>query len=132
MERDVSSSFFSEVHRRQLEEINRAIINFRNGREEAINQILSEILVVQPIQVPEDFWEPVKVTIKDTEGVFKFTDEEWECLICREERTKKTKLHCCGQEICDSCVDNWFNKESVKCPFCKRDIRDLNSDDNSS
>lgn len=128
MEEDVSSSFFSEVHRRQLEEINRVILNFRNNREEAINQIISEILVVvQPVQVPEDFWEPVKVTIKDTEDVFKFTNEEWECIICREERTKKTKLNCCGQEICDSCVNNWFNKESVKCPFCKRDIRDDNS-----
>jgi len=26
--------------------------------------------------------------------------------------------------MCSSCVNRWF-KESVKCPFCKQDIREL-------
>jgi hypothetical protein len=104
---DVISDFLIERHRREMEELNRAII-----------------VIVDSISViPPDFWEPVKVTVDDDKK-FEFVDENWECFICREERTKKTEMECCNQALCDSCVENWFNKESVKCPFCKKDIRE--------
>ena len=121
-EDEVSLNFFEEYHRRQVEEINRSIINFHLRQEEAIHELLSEILTIQSINVPPDFWEPVKITIKDTEK-FKFIEENWECTICREDRSKKTILECCNQEMCDSCIENWFTKESIHCPFCKKDIR---------
>ena len=114
-EDEVSLNFFEEYHRRQVEEINRSIINFHLRQEEAFHQFLT---------VPPDFWEPVKITIKDTEK-FKFIEEKWECTICRENRSKKTRLECCNQEMCDSCIENWFTKESIHCPFCKKDIRDI-------
>ena len=112
MSSDVMTFFLRERHRREMEELDRAIENFHLGREE----LLSEV-------VPPDFWDPVKVTVSDDKK-FKFVDESWECFICREERTKKTEMECCKQALCDSCVKNWFNKESVKCPFCKKDIRE--------
>lgn len=123
-ENNVMSFFLIERHRREVEELHRALENFHLGREELVNELLSEILSVQPITVPPDFWDPVKVTLSDEDKKFKFTDETWECFICREERTKKTEMECCKQSLCDSCVENWFNKESVKCPFCKKDIRE--------
>jgi len=117
---NVMSFFLIERHRREIEEVNRAIENFQLER---VEDLLSDILTVQTISVPPDFWEPVKVTVGDDKK-FEFTDEIWECFICREERTKKTEMECCKQALCESCVENWFNKESVKCPFCKKDIRE--------
>ena len=116
---NVMSFFLRERHRRETDELNRTIENFHLSRGE---YLLSEILTIVPI-VPPDFWDPVKVTVSDDKK-FDFIDENWECFICREERTKKTEMKCCKQALCDSCVENWFNKESVKCPFCKKDIRE--------
>ena len=103
---NVMDFFLNERNRREMEEINRLIDNF----------YFSEL--------PHDFWEPVKVTIDDSKN-FNFKNETWECVICRQERNKKTELECCKQPLCDYCVKNWFNKESVKCPFCKKDIREI-------
>tara|TARA_Y100000389_G_scaffold162768_1_gene165680 strand:+ start:253 stop:747 length:495 start_codon:yes stop_codon:yes gene_type:complete len=113
-------------------EINEAVMDFhreREIRERIFMYRLREIVELNTLResmywdsIPEDFWEPVKVTA-NTDNLI-FTDEQWECFICREQQTKKTILLCCSQEICDICVENWFNKESVRCPFCKRDIRE--------
>jgi len=102
----VSLNYFAEYNRRQLEEINRAIILIQEAES----------------LIPFDFWEPVKITIKDTHK-FEFVHEEWECIICREDKTKKTNLKCCDQSMCDVCIENWFTKENIHCPFCKKDIR---------
>ncbi|MDA9846596.1 RING finger protein [Flavobacteriaceae bacterium] len=118
---NVMSFFLRERHRREIEELNRTIENFQMER---VEDLLSDIITVVPI-VPPDFWDPVKVTVSDSENKkFEFVDESWECFICREDRTKKTEMKCCKQALCDSCVENWFHKESVKCPFCKKDIRE--------
>ena len=105
--------------------INDEILFFHRQRELDIRlmeyqtqNIWSEIL-----QGLADFWEPVKITVElDT---FEFTEEDWECFICRDERSKKTSLKCCNQFLCDVCTESWFTKESVRCPFCKKDIREI-------
>jgi hypothetical protein len=114
-------------------EINNAVLQFHRERE--INERLlihemNESFILREIRdqiffdsIPDDFWEPVKITT--SVDSFEYIDEEWECFICREERTKKTTLLCCNQSLCDSCATEWFSKESVNCPFCKKDIREL-------
>jgi hypothetical protein len=120
--------------------INNAILGFH--RERALNERIQEyrreefeqhfIEIIRDRiffeSIPEEFWEPVKVTTS-MDG-FEFTDENWECLICCEGRTKKTQLKCCQQDLCDNCAEKWFVKESVRCPFCKKDIREINNIEN--
>jgi hypothetical protein len=117
----------------QRQILNEAVLDFHRERE--IRERLFEYEVQSSVRlqeireqiffnsIPDEFWEPVKITTEKQS--FTFEDEEWECLICRQERSKKTQLGCCKQSLCESCVENWFTKESVRCPFCKKDIREL-------
>lgn len=75
-----------------------------------------------PLGATDSFWDPVKVTT-DTEK-FKYTQVDlWDCPLCAEDRTRCFKLECCGNRMCDVCTTKWFGKESVKCPYCRKDIR---------
>jgi hypothetical protein len=81
-------------------------------------------------EVPDDFWEPVKVGLK-REYLDEFESIEIEpdtnlfnCFICSLDSSSYKILPCCNKEMCSRCVKKWF-KESVYCPFCKQDIRDL-------
>ena len=43
------------------------------------------------------------------------------------EKTSKfffREMPCCKQKFCINCINTWFT-ESVKCPFCKQDIREI-------
>lgn len=112
----------------RIRQINDAIMEYHRNREirERIFLIMLHESIIQERlfmeSIPDDFWEPVKITT-DKEK-FIFYEESWECIICRENRNKKTDLKCCKQSLCDICVEEWFTKESIKCPFCKKDIRE--------
>ena len=72
-----------------------------------------------------EFWDPVKVTAKDTTFEFIPAPASWDCDLCYEHQPSKTTLPCCSQEMCKACVKKWFKQESVKCPFCRKDIREV-------
>ena len=135
-ERSIFEQLEFETHRLQTarrREINDAVLQYHRERElnerifihemrdSALLQEIMERIFFQSI--PDDFWEPVKITTSVES--FEYADEEWECFICCAERTKKTQLKCCKQSLCDYCVTEWFSKESVNCPFCKKDIREI-------
>jgi hypothetical protein len=106
----------------QTREIENNIINeIRQSTQIIWSELQERVAYNNPFLA--DFWEPVKITVElDT---FEFTEEDWECIICREERSKKTSLNCCNQFLCDVCTESWFTKESIRCPFCKKDIREI-------
>ena len=119
-QRNIINEAILEYHREQ--EINSRIAEYEIEEwERQLFDLIRERVFIESI--PDDFWEPIKITT----GIenFNFIDENWECFICREDRTKKTQMKCCKQSLCYSCAENWFNKESVNCPFCKKDIREL-------
>ena len=51
------------------------------------------------------------------------TDVPWECQLCNDIKHRKYVLGCCNKEICDTCTEKWFYEKSVKCPYCRQDIR---------
>ena len=73
--------------------------------------------------IPDDFWEPVTVSLSTLEieklPLINITEE---CLICCEVKNIFKGLSCCNNKICKECTLNWFSC-SVKCPFCIRDRR---------
>jgi hypothetical protein len=71
----------------------------------------------------DDFWDPVKVGLSSVEQ-YTLDSDECECPICMDTKQHSKKLLCCKNNMCVQCVETWF-KESVKCPFCFRDLRDL-------
>jgi hypothetical protein len=80
------------------------------------------LYIIEQIIPDDDFWEDVKVTV--TLDSFVFVNEDWTCTVCCEDVKTKTTLPCCQQSLCKTCCKNWFEKESVKCPFCREDIRE--------
>lgn len=79
----------------------------------------------------EDFWEPVKVTVSEEvfRLIFRFKRCSVECpLCCETEKGRRTSLPCCDAKICKECAERWFTKESVFCPYCRKDIRETVSD----
>jgi len=89
-----------------------------------INRIILENILLEYL-IPPDFWDPVKVSLssKQIESIssFSYTDE---CAICFDSKDNFKFLSCCRNRICDSCTLNWFN-ESVHCPYCKADLREI-------
>jgi len=81
-------------------------------------------------EILDDFWEPVKVGLKqehlDEFDMVKIQPgtESFNCFICSNDNDTYKLIPCCNKEMCTLCVNRWF-KESVKCPFCKQDIREL-------
>ena len=72
-------------------------------------------------RIPNDFWDPVKITISNKELIFYY--KCFECPICGEKRRKALESKCCDGLICKSCSISWFTKNDVHCPFCRKDIR---------
>ena len=90
--------------------------------------LISRIVALRMIEeamIPADFWEPVKVTAQTEKIKCFLLDNPWDCPLCCEQRYKKHILKCCDKEICDECVENWFGQESVACPYCRKDIREV-------
>ena len=90
--------------------------------------IISSLLNPATLPPNEAFWEPVKVglTLEQGEQVPLSTISEADCCwICTENKTLWRTLPCSDQHVvCHDCFIKWFS-ESVKCPFCKQDVRDL-------
>ena len=74
--------------------------------------------------IPEEFWDPVRVTVPEEVFMYESIPGGWDCLVCGSHRMDRTKLKCCRQHICKLCVKEWFTKKSTKCPYCKRDVRE--------
>jgi hypothetical protein len=73
--------------------------------------------------IPDDFWEPVRVTLSRSEiSSLKNINISEDCVICSETKSNFKQLNCCKQKMCDTCTIKWFN-ESVNCPYCKEDLR---------
>jgi hypothetical protein len=73
--------------------------------------------------IPEDFWDPVVVSL-DPELIKKIPTKEiiTECINCYETKDIINTLECCKTDICSDCVNKWFSL-SVYCPYCKKDLR---------
>ena len=75
--------------------------------------------------IPEDFWEPVTISLSTVEIenllVINTTHYE-ECIICYNDKNTFKGLSCCNNKICQDCTESWFSC-STKCPFCIRDLR---------
>ena len=89
-----------------------------------INRIILENMLLEYL-IPPDFWDPVKVSLSNKEiqsiQSLPVTDD---CSICFESQDNFKFLYCCRNKLCDSCTVSWFN-ESVFCPYCKADLRDI-------
>jgi hypothetical protein len=74
-------------------------------------------------EVDYDFWEPVKVTV-DLSQVPIIELDNWECPICACDKRQAHRLPCCNKVICRECGVSWFETENVKCPYCRKDLRE--------
>lgn len=85
-----------------------------------------DYLVTSPfLFVPEHFWDPVKVSLTDEQiNTFVELNQEDECIICTTNHNTFRELKCCKNKLCIECTNKWFH-ESVKCPFCVKDLREL-------
>ena len=103
-----------------------SLIRQRNEYEDLLYDFLiSENNFFVEQFIPESFWEPVTVSlsieqIESLESVVLEINQE--CFICKESKQDFKKLGCCNNNMCQDCINNWFNV-SVYCPFCKRDQR---------
>jgi len=94
------------------------------------NRILLNLLITRSTsyyyaEPDSDFWDPVIVSIPDSQiAQFEEIIISDECLICTCEFNKFKKLPCCKKYICNNCSYKCFG-QCVKCPFCKKDIREL-------
>ena len=72
----------------------------------------------------DDFWEPVKITL-DVDQL-KFTKGcTFTCTVCMGRKRVRYPLRCCGSELCRDCSVKWFTTESVCCPYCRKDLREI-------
>jgi hypothetical protein len=73
--------------------------------------------------LPSNFWDPVVVNVPNEQiDILELIEVHEECLICTSEQEVFKKIPCCKNIICIDCTYKWFGM-SVKCPFCKSDIR---------
>lgn len=49
------------------------------------------------------------------------------CSICQESLTVATRLRSCGHHFHAACINEWFT-QSARCPMCRNDIRNADSD----
>jgi len=84
-----------------------------------------DFLVSPFIAVQDDFWEPVKVCLKPHE-IIELTEVliQDNCVICADDTEFFREVKCCKNKLCNGCAERWFS-ESVKCPYCVRDLRDF-------
>jgi len=78
-----------------------------------------------PPFIDHSFWDPVKVTLSEND-IIKLKDLFYtdDCIICSENVNYFKEMPCCKTRLCFMCTNKWFN-ESVHCPFCKKDIREI-------
>ena len=100
---------------RDLEEL----IQERNATESYFYDVL-----VNPIFISENFWEPVKVGFGGVKELKDVIGEET-CCICMESHLNFKEINCCHQKMCNDCSYKWFDS-SVKCPYCYQDLREFN------
>ena len=62
----------------------------------------------------------VKIGVKNIDDIIikKSSNNNSECLICREENNEIYKLNKCNHEYCIKCINKWFS-ENKKCPICQ-------------
>lgn len=89
------------------------------------NNLLERLFENNYMFIPDDFWEPVKVTLsnKIIDSMKKINEKD-ECIICSEDKNVFKEIPCCKNKMCNECTIKWFN-ESVCCPYCKKDIREV-------
>jgi len=89
--------------------------------DQLIQHALLQYLITS--MIPDDFWEPVKVILDESQikklNVIECTQD---CIICSDTCHLFVELNCCKNNICMDCTTKWFN-ESVNCPYCKTDLR---------
>ena len=96
------------------------IIHERDEFEDEMYETL-----VTPLFIPDDFWEPVVVSLTPEQiENFEIIDKTEICFICNETIDTFSLLKCCNKDMCVDCNYTWFNR-SVFCPFCKCDQRTL-------
>ena len=73
--------------------------------------MLLEFLSATFILMPIDFWEPVKVSLSNSQinNLINLNIFE-ECTICYESCQKFKEMSCCKNKICISCTKKWFNE----------------------
>ncbi len=72
-----------------------------------------------------DFWDPVRIGLTTAQiGTFTTRDKSCDCPICMDKKSHSNKLLCCRNLMCRDCTNKWF-EDSVKCPFCMCDMRDI-------
>jgi hypothetical protein len=113
--------FMRLIHRQLNTNINSAINSF------IPEDLLDHLMNAEYTFIPEDFWEPVKVNLNENEiNSLKVCNENNDCIICSENKDTFKEMSCCKNKMCKECTQKWFN-ESVYCPYCKRDIREINA-----
>lgn len=61
-----------------------------------------------------------KISFEDQEYICEGTPEEWySCIICHQLASQPTQTMCCGQTLCQSCIQTW-KKTSNTCPQCRK------------
>jgi len=80
--------------------------------------------LVEPV-IPDDFWNPVVVCLskEHLESLEELHINDT-CFICTMDSNLFKKVHCCNKQLCNECTYKWF-EISVKCPFCKQDLREV-------
>ena len=72
--------------------------------------------------IPEDFWEPVRISFDINNLLDNYIYNE--CSICISNSNRFKIMKCCNQLMCAICADKWFIL-SVMCPYCNRDLREF-------
>ena len=94
-------------------------------RDEFENYIYDSLIEPYELFIDPTFWDPVIICLT-TEQINNLHTVicDSECIICTNQISVFKNLRCCNNNICITCIDNWFNV-SVFCPFCKKDQREL-------
>lgn len=86
--------------------------------------VIPETTFDEPLPDDGEFWEPVKVTLDKSQLKFD-KGSTYTCGICMGRKRVRYTLRCCEGDICKYCSINWFTSESVCCPYCRKDLREL-------
>lgn len=84
------------------------------------------VFVLELLEDTNRDFEDVKVTIsKDEFNKYKYVKcDNCSCSICLENiKSFATKIPC-GHLFHKKCIKNWLCNENVKCPLCRKDVRD--------
>ena len=117
MENNLNNLNNLSLNNLSLNNLNNLILERTNFENEMYD------LLVSPLQnIPESFWEPVRISFNFDLLISKY--HYTECSICIENKNHFKILTCCNQILCNSCAKKWFEL-SVICPYCNRDLRNF-------